>query len=251
MDSAGQCGMFFAEYFTFVLYPVGSKAFAELDERYPVKSPPSRLRFLMRTSMEPRNIPQPQLEISLTSSSVKLRRTPLAASPPRSIVDQPQIEAHSAADSPPPQPPLPSSDPRLSKITSPGPQVSMPWPTAVSMNDPNAAIADFKKLFNIDYWSLLPKLEAQPDQTIDMTVKAFFLYYPEGKRKEHDCLTAFLGAARAQYYSWYQRGEWEHFASNIKAGVVLVNQITHTRATAYRMNRFMNPSTIQFTRWHT
>ena len=46
----GCAGCFFAEYFTLIIYPSEHKDWEIFDQRYPEKSPRSRLRFLLRES---------------------------------------------------------------------------------------------------------------------------------------------------------------------------------------------------------
>ena len=90
------------------------------------------------------------------------------------------------------------------------------------MNDPQSAKALLLKYFNVDYDSLKPHSNKPSDKQVN-----FFVEYPETHKEEYEVLIKFLHAVNTKYYSSFQKGDWENFANNMTAGVVLVRKTNH------------------------
>ena len=202
MRHEDRAGVFFAEHFSMLIWPTGSRTWEAVDSLFPANSPKAILRFLIRT-------PVRQAE---KSSDPRLPPHRVRRSSDASLSAPP----HAHANDLPPQllSPMPSS---ITPQSIGGTKLAQ---DAFKLINPQQSKALFLKLFGIDFESLKPRTDRPSDKQIN-----FFIEYPPTHKEEYDLLVTVLHATSTKYYSSFQAGDWDNFARNMRAGVVLVRQI--------------------------
>ena len=195
-----------------LIWPPGSKSWKIVDRLFQAKSPKAQLRFLLRTPLKQADRATSPLTLQETPQDVHGKPiTQLPTSPHRSGVTLPSEPLGSSLSQSSKHPP--------SSILSQSVGSTNIAMAALRTDDPQTSKAAFLKWFNIDFNKLAPPKSS--DKQVN-----FFIEYPPTHEEEYNVLVEFLHAVKTRFYSSAQPKDWDHFAHNMKAGVVLVRPMT-------------------------
>ena len=241
--------MFFAEYFTLIIYPPGLQDWDPVNRLFPSTSPYSLLRFFVREAETSRykdiHFPPNSEDRSFTDfppAPIKEKSLPLLGHPPHHLQPEPTRDPrlqHSKGPS--------SSQSLTSKVIpqhsapkvfqngtsslhvsaqQPLDQKTVQQPInvdelleAIMSNDQETVIKLFKDQLNLDWKAMVPRSDMSKDKRVEVAV---FVQYPSQLEKERELLNSFLQKMLVKRYDSGQSGDWRAFSENRRAGVILV-----------------------------
>ena len=255
LQSLQKGGIFFAKFFTLVIYPRGIRGWESVDSLYPPHSPHCPLRFLIRECEFTRyqeihfatkpeedslkaSVPpyaeetfpsHDNAQFKMTFQTEPTRDPRLQQSKSLTGVDAPEKEATSVPSFITRSEEETKSEEKPKGVlpiqTMPRPNIDFDEVIRVMMNTDQKKILElFKARFDIDWENMVPRSDNSQDSQKEVSV---FVHYPQRLEQERKMLATFLQRIGAKRYDSSQSGDWRAFSENMVAGVLLVSSFCY------------------------